>query len=275
VLWTIRHLTRYKYKAPVFLEPHVLRLRPATDACQSLRKFKLKITPAPAGRTESVDIEGNDATQVWFEAAAGSLTIDAFAEVESLRENPFDYLWDGPSTLPLRYRDELRGPLALYTGSRTPGKVSALADEAAVAAGRNAQFFPLSLARLIHERCRQVSREFGEPLLPEETLKRGEGSCRDLSLLFIEAARSKGYGARFVSGYGCGNDGVDDLHAWAELYLPGGGWRGFEPSTGLAVADRHIVLARSASPQLAAPVHGAYRGNAQSTLTTKVTIEPT
>ncbi len=106
-------------------------------------------------------------------------------------------------------------------------------------------------------------REHGAPRPGEDTLARKEGSCRDLTLLFIEACRSLGIAARFVSGYHAGapDQGPRYLHAWAEVYLPGAGWRGYDPSHGLAVAQQHVAIAAAATPQLAAPVSGKVRGD--------------
>jgi transglutaminase-like putative cysteine protease len=104
----------------------------------------------------------------------------------------------------------------------------------------------------------------------------GEGSCRDLTVLYLAIARSQGFAGRFVSGYHVspGTDGAHDLHAWPEIYVPGGGWRGFDPTTGLAVADLHVGVAVGALPQQAAPVSGTYVGDATSELETYVEISP-
>lgn len=103
----------------------------------------------------------------------------------------------------------------------------------------------------------------GDAYEPAVTLKRGQGACRDLTVLFMEACRSVGLSARFVSGYAEGLSTRDDgeLHAWAEIYLPGAGWRGFDPTLGLAVADRHVAIAASPIPVGAAPVSGSFRAD--------------
>jgi transglutaminase-like putative cysteine protease len=134
-----------------------------------------------------------------------------------------------------------------------------LADSLVAQAGNDAQTFVSQLATYVHKTCRQIVREDGEPLAPKDTLARGEGSCRDLTVLYMDMARAAGFAARFVSGYLAGGN-EHELHAWAEVYLPGGGWRGFDPSLGLATADRHIAVASAATPRGAAPVTGSYRG---------------
>jgi len=106
-------------------------------------------------------------------------------------------------------------------------------------------------------------------------LRAGRGSCRDLAVLFIEACRTLNIPSRFVSGYGVSLDETTDheLHAWAEVYLPGAGWRGFDPSIGLAITERHLAVAVGATPELAAPTSGAFRGEAESWLETEIEIE--
>jgi transglutaminase-like putative cysteine protease len=274
LLWRIRHTTAYRYSAPVFLEPHVLRLTPASDATQRLLRSELLVTPAPIARSDNVDTDGNNTTQVWFEGEAQSLTIEATSQVETLRPNAFEYFWEGARRVPVRYGERLAQTLRPYMASRSTGAVGALADAAAIAAEGDAQAFPLALVASIHKTCRQIRREEGEPLPAAATLRAGEGSCRDLAQVFLEASRSKGYAGRFVSGYiATRGEQEAELHAWAELYMPGGGWRGFDSTTGLAVADRHIALARSATPSLAATVSGCCRGAATASLSATLSIE--
>ncbi|HEV2448249.1 MAG TPA: transglutaminase-like domain-containing protein, partial [Candidatus Sulfopaludibacter sp.] len=115
---------------------------------------------------------------------------------------------------------------------------------------------------------RHVVREDGPPLPPDVTLREGAASCRDLAVLFCAACRAHRLAARFVSGYerAAAFEEQSEMHAWAEVYLPGGGWRGYDPSRGLAVSTGHIAVAAAADPQLAAPIIGAYRGSARSTM---------
>lgn len=134
--------------------------------------------------------------------------------------------------------------------------------------------FLIHLTEEINHKFRKEYREFGESYPPEKTLLEKNGSCRDLVVLFIETCRMLGFEARFVSGYSFEELHTEkqDLHSWAEVYIPGGGWRGFDPSTGLATADRHIAVSASAIPRLSAPVTGIFLGEADSTLTTNINI---
>ena len=261
----VRHQTVYRYSAPVFQEPQVYRLRPRSDAGQRLEAFSLDIDPAPDGITDLIDLDGNSTTEAWFSGTHDHLVLTATSTVETLRANPFDFLWRGPTRLPIEYPGNLEKPLALYRQAVASDDLRRLGEDAVERATGSAQQFVFWLARRIHGVCRQIVRPEGEPLPPEETLRAGEGSCRDLTVLYMAVSRLYGFATRFVSGYFY-VDGAEaqELHAWAEVYLPGGGWRGFDPSHGLAVADRHIALAAAADPALAAPVTGAFRGSAQA-----------
>jgi transglutaminase-like putative cysteine protease len=273
LLWNVLHTTRYDYSAPVYLEPHILRLTPATDAAQRLLSLRIDVTPSTSARSDNVDHEGNHVTHVWFEGETHLFGIEAETTVETLRANPFDYLWQGPELLPLVYPEEVTETLAPYRRALENGAVRGLSEDVAREVFGDPQAFPLGLAKAIHATCEQIIREEGDPRPAAETLQRGEGSCRDLALVFLEASRLQGYAGRFVSGYIADEENDrHELHAWVELYLPGGGWRGFDPTIGLAVADRHIVLARSSRPSQAAPLSGSFRGRATSRLTTDVRI---
>ena len=120
-----------------------------------------------------------------------------------------------------------------------------------------------------------MHRDFGNPHPPEVTLTTRRGACRDLSVLFIDACRAMGLAARFVSGYqeGDPNQTERNLHAWAEVYLPGAGWRGYDPTHGLAVSDRHVVITAVADPGLSTPVIGTFRGTGvTSTLSVDIAV---
>jgi len=195
--------------------------------------------------------------------------------VETLRQNPFDFVIDAEfAALPWGGRVDQAHP---GSGSALLGPMEPEAAELAGTVrregGNDALSFLLRLNRWLNEKLAYEVRPEGQPLAPGETLRRGKGACRDLAVLFCAAARSQGMPARFVSGYHEGDPGLrtKDLHAWAEVFLPGAGWRGFDPSTGLACADRHIVLAASPAPAGAAPLSGRFGSRtAESTLEAEI-----
>jgi transglutaminase-like putative cysteine protease len=133
-----------------------------------------------------------------------------------------------------------------------------LAQEIAIATQGNTLNFLFTLNQRIYQDCQYIIRDIGEPFPAGVTWRDKQGSCRDYAVLFMEVCRAIGIAARFVSGYQEG-DSVQqsrDLHAWVEVYLPGAGWRGYDPTLGLIVSDRHIPLAASAIPRYAAAVEG-------------------
>ena len=273
----IKHATRYRYTRPVFCEPMTIRLRPREDAAQRLLRYNLWIDPQPAGMSDYVDVDGHTATQVWFDQPATTLSIVVSSVVETLRTNPFDYLLSPEGlTAPLRYNDTVRLALLPYLqqGEAEP-EVVAAADRILKVCGGRLPAFLTELTLWLNAEFPRYVRLDGPPLEPVETLRQQSGTCRDLTQLFNAICRSVGLAARFVSGYHEREDseGRRFLHAWSEVYLPGAGWRGYDPTAGLAVADRHVALAASASPVLAAPTCGTFRGNgAESSMDTQLVI---
>jgi len=268
----VTHSTLYRYESPVYPEPHTFRLRPREDGAQHLLQYALEISPHPAGRTECLDQDGNVAVETWFNHPLAELAVRSSFQVETLRENPFDYVPNGP---PAAYPEPLRSALAPYreTGN-APGEVAEFVRAMPESDGDTLPFLS-ALNRRLFEAFRHVIRDDGPPNPPEVTLAEREGSCRDLALLFCSACRTLGIAARFVSGYESGAvfDAHPQMHAWAEVYLRGGGWRGYDPSQGLAVSTGHVAVAAAADPRLAAPVSGSYRGSAASHITFAISMQ--
>jgi transglutaminase-like putative cysteine protease len=273
---SVVHSTVYRYDSPVFLEPHTFRLRPREDGSQRLSAYLLSISPIPVGQTQCLDHDGNVIVQAWFAGETTELTLQTSFEIETMRGNPFDFLLAPPDILlPMRYTDFLRAPLLSYQNGPDTGEVREFAESIAAESGWRTMAFLSNLNLRLNATMRQVIRHHGEPLPPEETLRAREGSCRDLAVLFCAACRAVGLAARFVSGYERDSAAVDegDLHAWAEVYLQGGGWRGYDPSRGLAVGLSHVTVAAAAAPRLAAPVTGSYRGQAKAKMEFSIAMQ--
>ena len=204
-------------------------------------------------RTDNLDPEGNVVTHAWFEDRWSRLTLRTHAVVETLLTDPFRFLITEPERpLPYAYSPDFCERLALYR--RPPDAAHPAVRELALAAATDSEHdparFPLALARRIRERFTLETRPEGSPLAPEATIAAGRGACRDLAVLFVACCRAMGLAARFASGYAhTDTPDTTELHAWGEVFLRGGGWRGYDPSQGLAVTDHHVTVAAAANPR--------------------------
>lgn len=279
MIYEISHQIHYHYSNPVFLETQLLHLMVRSDGSQKLKSFSLNIEPKPILVTEIIDALGNPAHEVWFKGNTRELLIKASSVVETFRQNPFDYiLRESSLRMPVRYPEILMNSLQPYCVSeKSAESVANLAAEACKRSGYKTTDFLSELCLMIHQRIHYARREEGFPWTPEKTLSSGKGSCRDMAVLFIACCRSQGLAARFVSGYvhDVANIVGSDLHAWAEVYLEGAGWRGYDSSIGLAVGEHYVALASSPDPRLVTPVIGTFRSNsAISNLQAQVSIRP-
>lgn len=268
--YQITHRIHYRYNQPVLLAPHILRLRPRCDGLQKLHQFRCQIDPVPPHQTDLVDLEGNAITKIWFDQTPTEhLTLEATSEVETFCTNPFHFLLEPWAiTLPLDYPVLLSRQLQPYLQGQFGGATPALdpvaiqlAEEIWLATSGNVVSFVTELSQQIYNHCGYVLRETGSPYPPGITWTKQSGSCRDYTVLWMEVCRAAGLATRFVSGYQEGDLDQDErhLHAWAEVYLPGAGWRGFDPTHGLAVADRHIALVAASTAKETSPVSGAVK----------------
>ncbi|HTL52939.1 MAG TPA: transglutaminase family protein [Planctomycetota bacterium] len=264
MLFQIQHTLRYTYDAPVALEPAVLRLTPRSDAGQQLITMHCKVSPEPAGQSACVDLDGNQTVGMWFAGQSDFLAIVTASEVRTLRTNPFDFLLMPASLyqLPMGYPPEILAALMPYLlRSCIAPELDELAGALVREAGGDTVGFLTLVCSRLAVQIHQQPREAGGPHDAWATWQAKIGACRDVSVLFMELCRSVGLASRFVSGYVLGilPHVRPELHAWVEVYLPGAGWRGFDPSMGVAVSDRHVAVAGSAQPENAAPLSGTYR----------------
>lgn len=280
MIYRIDHKIEYRYSQPVFLEPHQLHLTPREDGFQKLQQFTLRLDPEPMTLTRILDLSGNSAHEVWFKGNTSRFFLETSSVVEVTRTNPFDYLLrENAMRLPAKYSPALFCGLRPYLGrpEDDSDRVRFFAEAAASRTGYDAVGFLSELCLLIHAQIRHMRREEGAPWTPEKTLMEGKGACRDLSVLFIACCRSQGLAARFTSGYAelPSTAPGNELHAWAEVYLEGAGWRGYDPSAGLAVCEQHVALASSYDSLLVTPVAGTFRGkNISSQMQAQVTLRP-
>ncbi len=266
VRFRIRHVTRYTFDRPVFLEPHTVRLTPRRDGYFHPRSHHLSVEPAPAGISIGLDAWGNSVHHVWFSGLTDTLRLVSESEGDAFRTNPFDYLIaTSAQMVPPDYTPGEGRALAACLSSVPSAAVDQFAERVTRSLGSAEPSTPHFLQAVndtIAEEHTSIVRPEGAPFDPETTLETREVSCRDVAVLFIAVCRSRGIAARFVSGYQAGVPGQQDrdLHAWVEAYLPGAGWRGYDPTLGLVVADQHVPVAAAASWDDAAPVTGSFRG---------------
>ncbi|GAB4021369.1 transglutaminase family protein [Spirosoma migulaei] len=265
----VRHASEYTYDLPVALGPQTLYLYPRMYPYQRLLAYDLVIDPTPARIVRNIDVEGNVQQLVYFSHPTSYLKVQVEMELASDEFNSFDFVLFPFETqqVPFRYPkavEELLYPYLERVGISE--RVERWARQLATEAGWQTTAFLMALNQTIRKFTYEI-REHGAPFPPEQTLTLQKGSCRDYTTLFMAACRSLGIAARFVSGYLFGNPQQEhQLHAWAEVYLPGAGWRGFDPTEGSVVVNRHIFLTSTAKPELAAPISGTFTGQANSSL---------
>ena len=281
-----RHVTTYRYKQPVGFGEHRMMLCPREDHDQRLLELELEITPKPSLIRRSRDVFGNQIAVAHFSGRAEMLRFESrfrvqhspaeFLEADieaSARDCPFVYnAEDLPHLLPFIERCTADPALEIDEWARKFLRSSALTDTHAVLEG---------LTRSIHQSFAYKARHEKGIQEPLATLKIGSGSCRDLAMFMIEAVRSLGMAARFVSGYlhvrsPSENDSRGgNTHAWAQVYVPGSGWVDFDPSRG-AVGNRDLVrVAVARAPSQAIPLSGVWIGSASDNLGMTVEVRVT
>jgi transglutaminase-like putative cysteine protease len=275
----ILHRTYYNFAGLVQLQPHRLLLRPREGPGLHIESFKLDIAPAAQLRWVR-DAYDNSVAVATFGSPTSQLAIVSECVVRQFDETPLDFLVaDSAVNYPFAYDAESAEILRPYLRSPPPGEQAAL--EAWVQRywqpGEPVQTYGL-LARL----CAGISQSLTYQIREQpgvqsalETLTRGIGSCRDFANLFMQAAHLLGLAARFVSGYL--NSPFEDgrsgsTHAWAEVYLPGAGWKGFDPTSGEIAGSRHIAVAVARLPDAVSPVSGAFLGPAGAELSVGVWV---
>jgi transglutaminase-like putative cysteine protease len=281
------HLTRYDYSQPVTFAPHALYLRPRETPRQRLHEFKLDVTPSPR-RIATSDAEDNALDWAWFspDLTASQLEFRSEFMVETLDTNPFDFfLKPTARRFPFVYDDAERYALAPCLapprGADEPQLRGWLAQNFPVPPSDTIAFLA-ELNTTVRQSLSYTRRDEPGIQTPAETLALRSGSCRDYAVFLIALCRSLGLAARFVSGYlheppapGILHPLPPTMHAWAEVYLPGAGWRGLDPTRGIFCDDAFVAVAHASLAESVNPIQGGFFSPyaVTSNLYTTLTIE--
>ena len=286
----LHHKTSYHYDRLVTLSPHEVRLRPAPHARTPILSYSLSVTPQDHFINWQQDPYGNYIGRYVFQEKSDKLefVVDLIADMTVI--NPFDFFVEKYAEhFPFSYPEQLTAELSAYLKVETPG---ALLVEWVAAARRDllkkdlaTNDFLVAVNQRLQGDIAYLLRMEPGVQTPEETLQKRSGSCRDSGWLLVQILREMGLAARFVSGYliqlradqesldGPSGTQVDftDLHAWTEVYIPGAGWIGLDPTSGMLASEGHIPLACTAMPSSAAPVTG-FTDKAEVTFFHEMTI---
>ena len=267
----LNHVTHYRYDRPVNLGPQVIRLRPCAHARTRILSYSMKVTPGEHFINWQQDPQANYLARLVFPEKTTEFRIEVDFVAEMAVHNPFDFFLEPRAEeFPFSYPGEQAIELQPYRACMTPRpQLNAYLRSIPNKKVRTIDFL-VGLNQRIHNDIRYTIRMEPGVQTPEETLTKRSGSCRDSAWLMVQVARHLGLAARFVSGYliqlapdiksldGPSGPEIDftDLHAWCEVYLPGAGWIGLDPTSGLLAGEGHIPVACSPDPGSAAPVTG-------------------
>ena len=272
ILVALNHKTEYRFDRSVALAPHTVRLRPAAHCRTPIRSYSLRVEPSEHFLNWQQDPFGNYLARFVFLEETRSLSVEVDVIAEMITINPFDFFVDAYAYhYPFDYDAQLTKELMPYLEIKDSGPTFDAWVKDIDRSRRETVYFLVDLNQRLQEAIGYLVRMETGIQSCEQTLTLGRGSCRDTAWLLVQTLRRLGLAARFVSGYLVqltadvkaldGPSGPEedftDLHAWAEVYIPGAGWIGLDPTSGLFAGEGHIPLACTPDPVSAAPITGA------------------
>jgi len=268
-LLTVRHITTYSYSEPVEFGEHRMMFRPRASHDLRLLHVQLDIRPQPRGLRWLHDVFDNSVAIATFDTAATELQFDSTVTLQHIESPRPDYVLEAEARdFPFAYSDDERPDLTGALARQYPSDDLTSWTARFLPEGRTTTMgLLLAMTRGIKDEFRYIQRVEKGVQSPGETLRRRSGSCRDFAVLMMEAARSVGLAARFVSGYifepdadGGAIVGGGATHAWMQAYLPGAGWVDFDPTNDI-VGNRNLIRVAVAWDQRnALPLWGTFIG---------------
>jgi transglutaminase-like putative cysteine protease len=275
----IRHRTTYRYNQPVRIGQHKIMIRPREGHDVHIESSILEITPAHTIRWMR-DVYGNCLAKVEFTEMASEISFYSELLLQQYDVNPLDFiLEDNAVNYPFVYDADSLAELTAFMTILYPRDVAPLTEWLSQfwKPGEKIETIALlqNLNTHINKNFKYTRRDEAGVQTPSETIKKGSGSCRDFATLMLEACRCWGLAARFVSGYmqcEATEAGGASTHAWMEVYLPGAGWKGFDPTSGIMTGAQHVTVGVSRNPENVAPISGSFQGPINSFLGIQVDV---
>jgi transglutaminase-like putative cysteine protease len=260
----ISHVTRYEYDHAVQFHPHLLYLRPRENPLLSIESFDLSFSPHARIRWMRDDFDNLPAS-AHFDESASCLQIAAHSEVTTTDAEPFDFLLrDYALGFPFEYEPLHRFNLGIYLQLPTLAVQTAIRrwlEQALIAPPLDTVGWLFALAGCLSRELSYRNRQEEGIQSALETLNSKSGACRDFAALFVACARTYGVAARFVSGYmfdAAAEGAPGEMHAWVEVYLPGAGWRGLDPTHGIFCHNTYVPVAHAVVAESVNPIQGAF-----------------
>ena len=274
---SLHHITQYRYDRQVRLGSQIIRLRPAPHYCGRLLSYSLTVEPVDADiqwrhdpfANQTAEVRFADKTDLFRVSVALSVDLSVDLTIDHQTNPSVDFsLTSESERLPLNYTPQLIRELAAYRHTQAAGSLFQQYLGTIERHDMRTAALVVMLNQKLHRDIRYRIRKEHGVQTPEQTLQEGSGSCRDSGWLLVQLLRHCGFAARFVSGYliQLPSEGIEpsnpavsanELHAWCEVYLPGAGWIGLDPTSGLLADVGHVPLACAPDPSAAAPIEGS------------------